>query len=109
MAMAVVLCRYCKLDPQVDAVLKQHNVHIFTAIPAPTTPEPADTCTMFMRTELGSDVWLAGVGGNEGVYPTGNMPAELHAFAEKVSRKRRQQRISLVRVCGSAHRAHILR
>jgi hypothetical protein len=78
------VCRYCKLDPKVDAVLKENNVHIFTAIPAPTTPEPVDTCTLFMRSELGSDVWLAGVGGNEGVYPTGNTPAELQAFAQKV-------------------------
>jgi hypothetical protein len=52
----------------VDRILTQNKIYLFTAIPA----APERTCTMFMRTEVEEGVWLAGVGGNEGLYPAGD-------------------------------------
>lgn len=72
--------RFVKLDPRVDRTLTQNGVFVFTAIPA----APERTCTLFMRTEGEEGVWLAGVGGNEGVYPAGQGPMELLEFAEQV-------------------------
>jgi hypothetical protein len=76
-----VLCcinpRFAELDPEVDRALKQQGVYLFSALPA----APERTCTMLMRTE--QDVWLVGVGGNEGAYP-GRSPEELMDFANKV-------------------------
>lgn len=72
--------RFVKLDLQVDRTLTQNGVFVFTAIPA----APERTCTLFMRTEGEKGVWLACVGGNEGVYPAGQDPRELLDFAAQV-------------------------
>lgn len=74
-----IACRMCKLDPDVDALLREHNVYVHAALPA----APVQTFSLLMRIE--GDVWLAGVGGNEGVHP-GHKPGDLMAFAQQVNR-----------------------
>lgn len=53
-------------------------MYVHAALPA----APVQTFALFMRTE--GNVWLAGVGGNEGVHP-GHKQGDLMAFAEQVS------------------------
>jgi len=70
-------CRFVKLAPEVDNMLKQANLYGINCMSSPSQP----TFGLLLRLE--NDTWMAGVGGSNNIHP-GRKDEELLEFAEQV-------------------------